>query len=628
MGRNATGPLVALAFLMFGCSEDSVAPAEPEAQPNPLAEQIAAGETVYEELCVGCHEGGVAKAPHISMLQIMSSDSILEALTNGVMQQESADLSAAEKEAVSVYLAGAALGTAEQFPVVACEGDAAAFDLNKPPQMTAWGFTRENTRTIPAEVASFSRDDVSKLKLKWAFAYPGANRARSQPIAAGGAVFVGSHNGKVYALDAETGCARWSFQASAEVRTAVVVSAWEAGDEAASPAAYFGDLLGNVYAVEALTGKLIWRQRADDHTSATITGTPSLHGGRLYVPVSSLEVTPAQSPDYPCCTYRGSVVAYDAKSGDVAWQTFTIDEEPKLRGQNASGTDQFGPSGAPIWNSPAIDAKRNQLYVGTGENYSSPATLTSDAILAIDLTTGAVNWTFQGTPNDVWNTACDSPTPDNCPPEGGPDFDFGAATMLATDRDGRDLVLGGQKSGMVHALDPDTGEIVWQQKVGRGGIQGGVHFGMAADGGVLFVPISDMEDGRKYPEPNRPGLYALDLTNGEYIWKHQHEEGLCGERQFCHPGISAAVSAVPGLVFAGAMEGHLRIHDAETGDVLWDYDTTGPIETISGETGRGGSIGGASSPLIVDGMMYFNSGYGIYLHMPGNVLFAFGVDDE
>lgn len=628
MGRHATGPLVAFAILLFGCSEEPTSPVESEPQPNLLEEQMAAGEQVYEAVCIGCHEGGVAKAPHRSMIQIMSPDSVVDALTLGVMQQEAAELSAAEKEAVSVFLTGRELGQAEQYPEVVCEGEAATFDLSKPPHDPAWGFSKENTRTIPAEVAGFTRDDVSKLKLKWAFAFPGANRARSQPTVAGGAVFVGGHNGNVYALDEETGCVRWTFRASAEVRTAVVVSSWDAADENASPAAYFGDLIGNVYAVEALTGNLIWRHRPDEHTSATITGTPSLFGDRLYAPVSSLEVTPAQKPDYPCCTYRGSVVAYDVKTGDVAWQTFTIEEEPSLLGQNASGTDQFGPSGAPIWNSPAIDAKRNQLYVGTGENYSSPATLTSDAMFAIDLTTGKVNWTFQGTPNDAWNTACDSDTPDNCPVEGGPDFDFGAATMLATDRNGRDLVLGGQKSGMVHALDPDSGEVVWQQKVGRGGIQAGVHFGMASDAGMVFVPISDMEDGRTYPEPNRPGLYALDLTNGEYVWKYPLEEGLCGEREFCNPGISAAASAVPGLVFAGAMEGHLRIHDSKTGELLWDYDTAKPIKTLSGEVAQGGSLGGANGAIVIGGNMYFSSGYGIYGHMPGNVLFAFGIDGD
>lgn len=628
MRRNATWPLVAFALFLFGCSEEVTAPAETDPLPDLLDAQIAAGEQVYEGLCATCHEGGVAKAPHRSMMQIMSPDSVLKALTSGVMQQEAAELSVAEKEAVSVFLTGRELGLSAEYPVVACEGDAASFDLSKPPHDPAWGFSKENSRTIPAEVAGFTRDDVSRLKLKWAFAFPNANRARSQPTVSGGAVFVGGHDGNVYALDAESGCVRWTFQASAEVRTAVVVEAWEVGDDTASPAAYFGDLLGNVYAVEAFTGTLIWRHRPDDHTSATITGTPSLYGDRLYVSVSSLEVTPAQHPDYPCCTYRGSVVAYEAKTGDIAWQTFTIDEEPSLRGQNASGTDQFGPSGAPIWNSPAIDAKRNQLYVGTGENYSSPATLTSDAMFAIDLTTGKVNWTFQGTPMDAWNTACDSATPDNCPVEGGPDFDFGAATLLATDRNGRDLVIGGQKSGMVHALNPDTGEIVWQQKVGRGGIQAGVHFGMASDSGTLFVPISDMEDGRTYPEPNRPGLYALDLTNGEYVWKYPLNEDLCGERAFCNPGISAAISAVPGLVFAGAMEGHMRIHDSGTGELLWDYDTAKPIETVSGEVAQGGSLGGANGAVIIDGAMYFSSGYGIYGHMPGNVLFAFGVDDK
>lgn len=620
-------------FAMFGvlalaaCSDESVQTTETAQLDAGAVSQEARGQEVYEGLCVGCHDGGVPKAPHKSMMQIMSPDSVVDALTTGVMQQEAADLSEAEKTAVAVYLTGKEPGGEQQYPPVACMGAAADFDRAKPAFHHSWGFDAGNTRTIPGDVAGLDKEDISKLTLKWAFAYPGASRARSQPTLAGGAIFVGSHNGYVYALDADSGCLRWSFRASAEVRTAVIVEPWSTEDAEANPAAFFGDLLGNVYAVEAFTGRLMWRHRSDDHASATITGSPSLHGGRLFVPVSSLEVTPAAHPDFACCTFRGSVVAYDAKTGKVEWQTFTIDEEPQVLGQTQVGTDQIGPSGAPIWNSPAIDVKRNQLYVGTGENYSSPATLTSDAIFAIDLDTGAVNWTFQATPNDAWNTACDTKTPYNCPVEDGPDFDFGAATMLATAKDGSDYVLGGQKSGMVHALNPDTGAVVWQTKAGRGGIQGGVHFGMGAHDGVVYVPVSDMPDGRTYPEPDRPGLYALDLKTGDYIWKAPATD-TCGGREFCFPGISAAVTVIPGIVFAGAMDGHLRAYDSASGEVLWDIDTLREYETLSGEVARGGALGGANGPIVADGVIYANSGYGIYAHMPGNVLLVFGVEGD
>ena len=583
------------------------------------------GAQAYESICVDCHEGQVAKAPHRTMLAIMSPDSIFKALDEGVMQAEAGDLSSEDKRAVAEFLTGTRIGQANQYPMVMCEGDALAFDYDAPPAASGWGMTPNNSRLMPA--SGISRENVPNLRLKWAFAYPDALRARSQPLAAGGAIYVGGHNGKVFALDADSGCVRWTFEASAEVRTAVVVSNWEKGDTSAQPSAYFGDLLGNVYAINAVTGEQIWRDHPDDHPSATITGTPTLFEGKLYTTISSLEVTPAMDPAYECCTYRGSVVAYDAANGEQLWQTFTIEEEPAFLGQTNSGTNNYGPSGAPSWNSPAIDVKRRQLYFGTGENYSSPATLTSDAIFAVDLDTGAVNWSFQGTPMDAWNQACGQPNSDNCPVEDGPDFDFGAAVTYATDSAGTDYVIGGQKSGIVHALNPDTGEVIWQKRVGRGGIQGGIHFGMAVEGDRLFVPVSDGLDGREYPNPARPGLYALNLQDGEFAWESPAED-LCDGRFACNPGISAAVTATPGLVFSGAMDGHMRIHDSATGDVLWDYDTTADFATLSGEPAHGGSFGGANGALVHNGMLYLNSGYGIYFHMPGNVLLAFEVAED
>lgn len=580
------------------------------------------GKPIYQLHCASCHEGGIAKAPHQQMIAMMTPEAILAAISGGVMKAEAAALNDNERTLVAEYLAGRKLGAAAT-PPPACAGAAALFDANRPPKATAWGIEVTNNRLIPQTDAGLSAADLPRLKVKWAFDYRGANRARSQPTLAGGAVHVGSHAGRVYALDEKTGCVRWSFQAAAEVRTGIVITPWKKGDTNARPLAYFGDILGNVYAISARDGALVWRDRPDDHPNATITGTPTLYAGRLLVPVSSLETGPPTDPAYECCKFRGSVVAYDATSGKVQWQTFTIAEAPTVRGKNRSGTDMYGPSGATVWNSPSIDAKRQQIYFGTGENLSSPATLTSDAIFALDLNTGAVKWTFQGTPNDAWNGACDTVHDDNCPVEKGPDFDFGAATLLLTTKSGKDLVIGGQKSGMVHALNPDTGKIVWQNKVGRGGIQGGIHFGMAADGGVLYVPITDMPDGRSYNEPARPGLYALDGDTGKILWSWAAPDDVCKGRAFCHPGISAAITATPAFVLTGSMDGVLRAHDAATGKVLWSYDTTKPVTTVSGATASGGSMGGSSGPILADGMLFANSGYGLYFHMPGNVLFAF-----
>jgi len=627
MQAMARGFLVIALLSVTACGKRQA-----EEVPAPLA-QAHPGEAVYAAACAECHEGGVPKAPHKMFLQMMAADAILTAMNEGIMQMQAARLSPDERRAVAEYLSGHSLDEAlARVEAPACQGPAAEFDLSHPPAKAGWGVSRQNQRFIPAEVAGLSATDLPRLELEWAFAFPNAQRARSQPTVAMGAVFIGSQNGTVYALDKETGCVRWTFRASAEVRTPVIIEGWDAGKPPASPPlAYFGDLIARVYAVNALTGELAWVVKADEHPNATVTGAPVLYRHRLYVPVSSLEVTSAADPNYPCCSFRGSVLALDARDGRTIWKTYTIDEAPAEVGRTSVGTPILAPSGAPVWNSPAIDEQRGLLYVGTGENYSSPANDRSDALLAIDLESGRLLWHRQKTKGDAWNVACmilDNP---NCPEEDGPDVDFGAGTIVARDRNGRDLLLAGQKSGDVYALDiAAKGEPVWRNKIGRGGIQGGVHFGMAVDGQRLFVPISDMRDehveGKVYEEEARPGLYALDVTTGELLWS-QPADDVCQSREFCEPGISAAITAIPGAVLAGHMDGRLRAYDSASGKVLWEFDSTQAVRAVDGSSVRGGSFGGGAGPIVQDGMLFAASGYGIYFHMPGNVLLAFAIRD-
>jgi polyvinyl alcohol dehydrogenase (cytochrome) len=590
------------------------------------ARESLPGKGIYVRACASCHNGAVKKAPHKDMIGLMTPEAILAVLETGVMQANAATLSTEERRQVSEYLAGSAFGTAQNATLPACTTPL-ALDVNKPPKHRGNGMGERNNRRISKTDGGIDSSNAAALKPLWSLKFPGANRARSQPTLAGGVLFVGSHNGNVYALDALTGCQHWTYQAGGEVRTGIAIDSWESGDTGAKPRIYFGDVLGYAYAVDAVSGKLLWRQRADEHPNATITGTPTVYNGRLFVPVSSLEVSLAADPAYECCTASGSVAAYDVADGKLLWQTFTIPEKPKVQSQNRAGTNMWGPSGATVWNAPTIDGKRNQLYVGTGENMSSPATLTSDAIFAIDMDSGKVNWTFQATANDVWNVACDTENDHSCPPEGGPDFDFGAGTMLVTTAAGRDLVLAGQKSGAVHALDAATGALVWQRDVGRGGIQGGVHFGMAADDRNVYVPITDMPDGRVYTKEAKPGLHAVDIATGEIAWYTAAPSDVCGDRPFCHPGISQAVTLAGDVVFAGAMDGVLRIHNTRDGSELLKIDTTQEFTTVTGETTRGGSLGGAAAAVVQDGLAIISSGYGIYNHMPGNLLLVLALPE-
>ena len=583
------------------------------------------GAALYSQHCEQCHGGSVSKAPPLSLLQIMSASSILRAMEAGIMQQQAAAMNEAERRALAEHLTGQTLGAAALQPAPQCSGASAAFDFSELPDQQGWGVNHNNQRYFDKDITSLKAADLPRLQLQWAFAFPEAIRARSQPATAGGALYTGSQNGTVYALDQATGCIRWTFSTVAEVRTAIVVAPWKAGDK--NPLLYFGDLVGNVYALNAVTGELVWRDRADDHPSLTLTATPALHEGRLYVPMSSLEVTAAADPNYACCTFRGGVAVYDAQSGKKQWTGYTIDQAPRVVGKNAVGTDRIAPSGAPIWGTPSLDPKRGVMYVGTGENYSSPANDTSDAILALSMQDGSILWRQQMTQGDAWNMGCETEEKINCPPENGPDYDFGAATILATTSSGKDIVLAGQKSGEVFGLDPDAGgKILWRQKLGRGGIQGGVHFGMAVDGDTLYVPMSDFDGGPRWPGVARPGMFALDIATGKVKWFTPAQD-LCAGREYCQPGLSAASSALDGGVIGGAMDGHLRAYDSETGKVIWDIDTTVSYDTLDGGQAHGGSFGGSAGAVLKNNMLFVNSGYGIYFHMLGNVLLAFALPD-
>lgn len=578
------------------------------------AARAADGSALYEAHCATCHGGSVKKAPEKTMLQLMSARVIVAALEEGVMRPQGAALERSERIAVAEYLAGAELASEPAAVAPACDSPASG----GPVRVGAWGVDERNRRYFPPELAGLTGEDLPDLSLAWAVSFPDAIRARSQPAVAHGNVYVGSQSSGVLALDAKHGCVRWQFPTSAEVRTGIVVDPRE-------PRIYFGDLVGYVYAVDARSGELLWRDRPDDHPSLTITAAPVIHDGDLFVSLSSLEVTAAADPAYACCSFRGAVVRYDAASGERRWKSHTIPEPAVPAGENSAGTAILAPSGAPVWNTPSIDAARGRLYVGTGENYSSPAEGHSDAVIAMDLDSGEIAWVRQVTEGDAWNIACELENDANCPAEDGPDYDFGAATILATTAAGRDLVLAGQKSGQVYALDPaQEGRIVWERKLGRGGIQGGVHFGMAVAGDAFYVPMSDFDGGPRWSGKPSPGMFRLDVATGETVWYREHEDS-CGDRSHCQPGISAPASAVAGAVVAGAMDGILRAYDADSGELVWRFDTVRDFEGLGGRVGRGGSFGGGAGPVFADDMLYINSGYGIYEHMAGNVLLAFTV---
>lgn len=580
------------------------------------------GEELFGLYCGICHDKGLAEAPLTEALKRLTVEHISRSMSDGVMSAQSGHLSPEQRQAIASYL-----GQEDALEVNSEAGYCSPYHQHESSTQKVrigdWGFGLKNARFIAD--SKISPANVGTLELDWAFAFPNASRARSQPTIAGNVIFTASQNGKLYALDLDTGCFLWEFKVGIEVRSAIFIDSNENGY---ATRLYFGDFEGNVYGFDIATRQVLWKIRADSHPVTTITGSPRLYLDTLYVPVSSREVISANTPEYPCCSFRGSILALDKWTGEERWRTYMADE-PIPQGVNSAGAIKYGPSGAPIWSSPTVDEKRGLLYIGTGENYTRPTTLTSDSIMALSLENGAIEWINQVTMDDAWNGGCGNEDPVNCPEDHGPDYDFGAPPMLTTMANGKDIILAGQKSGKVYAMDPDNhGKVIWERRVGRGGIMGGIHWGMTTDGDLLYVPISDIS---VYPEdahkPARSGMHALDVVTGEFIW-YSPVENICGDAVWnCGPGLSAAATLTNGMVFSGGLDGVLRAFDTETGEVLWRVETNRAFTSVNGVEGEGGSFD-SDGPVIVGDRLIVNSGYDKWGYKLGNVLLSYKLSEK
>ncbi len=555
----------------------------------------------------------------------MTAQAIYSALMNGSMKSQPNGLSTQQVLSLLVYIAPTGDAGAKPAFQKSCPGSA-PFTLSQS-EWGGWSPSVTNSRYQDAKAAGLAATGVSRLKLKWAFNLGPVGEARGQPVVAGGRVFVGTLAGDVYAIDAASGCIHWAYKATAGIKSGVTV-----GESHGVPAIFFGDRSAVMYALNAESGELLWKTRPVEHLLASVTATPQFYKGVVYQGFSSLEESLVADPNAVCCTFRGSVVALDAANGRTIWQSFTISEAAKP----GAGKGQ-GPSGAAIWSTPTIDEQRGALYAATGDNYSDPVTETSDAVLAFDLKTGKLLWSRQLTQGDAYNGGCSAHGRPNCPPEDGPDSDFGQPPILVQLGGGTRALVIAQKSGMVHAIDPDAeGKILWQTRAGAGGLLGGSQWGSAADAQRMYVAISDVVlhsvvdaaapgGHRIVPDPKRGGgLRAIDLKSGRIVWTAP--PAACPVTQaICSPAQSAAVTAIPGAVFSGALDGHMRACSTTDGSVIWDVNTAREFPTVNGKPARGGSID-ASGAAIAGGLVFVTSGYNQFGGMPGNVLLAFSLD--
>lgn len=606
--RERVMPVLSALSLIFSCT---VARSDPPP---------ATGEELYGKYCSQCHDHPGERIPGRELIQKRSPDEVLQILATGPMRTQAAGLNMNERNALVTFLTGSApSGSGSLAPEPnTCAGASASVSPGTG-DWNGWGRDLDNSRFQPHP--GLTAADVPHLRLKWAFGYRGTSSVYGQPSIIGDRVYASSTAGRVYALDLHSGCTHWTFDAAAAVRTAVRVA--DLGT-ARHPrlAAIFGDDSSTVYALEAASGQLIWKQRLEHHPDARITGAPAFLAQRLYVPVSSLEELSAPLPGYECCTFRGSVVALDARTGHLIWRTYTIDEAAHPYGTTANGVRRLGPAGGAVWSSPTLDPKRRLVFVGTGNSYTDVPTAHTDSILALDMRTGAIRWANQLRTRDNYIVGCspDAASQGNCPDAPGPDADFGMSPILRTLPRGGQVLITGQKSGHVYGLEPARGRVLWTSHVGTGSALGGIEWGSAADREHVYVAVSDAA-------ADKPGGFsALRISDGTVLWHADPPPAVCswGTRN-CLASQSQAVSAIPGVAFAGSQDGHLRAYDSASGRVIWDVDTAQSYTTVNGVPAAGGSLDGGGATLA-GGMLLVNSGYGRILGQPGNVLLAFGVD--
>jgi len=579
------------------------------------AAQTPDAEALYKANCANCHDQPQGRTPSREALKDRTPEAVLIAMTSGSMALQAINLSAVDRRALAVHLTGKPFSGPEGTPNAGlCQAKPGPIgSLGGKSSWNGWGVDATNSRYQPKP--GLTAADVPNLKLKWAFGFPGGTQAYGNPSIVAGRVFVGSDSGTLYALDADTGCTYWAFKAEGGIRSAPTVARVGGKD-----AVFVGDLKANVYALDVVSGQPIWKKKMDEHKFARVTGAPTLANGRLYVPVSSIEEAPAAQPTYECCTFRGSVVALDAATGSQIWKSYTITETPQQVGKNAQGTALYAPAGAAVWSAPTIDERKGVLYIGTGNSYTGPAVKTSDSVIAMDLKTGKIVWWNQATSADAFLVGCrPGGTNENCPKDLGPDFDFGNAPILRTLGGGKRVLVIGQKSGTVWGLDPDNeGKTIWKFQAGKGGALGGVEWGSAADDQAAYVPVSDVLAA----PGDAGGLFALKLGTGEPLWHTPAPKLECNTGRGCTGAQSAPASVIPGVVFSGSVDGHLRAYSTKDGSIVWDFNTVRDYETVNKVPAKGGSIDGAG-PAIADGIVVTNSGYSLWRGIAGNVLLAF-----
>ena len=581
------------------------------------------GFASFQRKCTGCHGNpAVERAPSPEAIRGMSPEKIYRALQpDGIMAAQGATLSDRERRSIAAFMSGRPLGSARAGAANAmpnqCRSNPPLPDPDSTPKWNGWSSDGANHRFQSAASAGISARDVPQLRLKWAFGYPASVSANAQPTIVSGRVYVGSDNGFFYSLDARSGCVYWSFDTGSTVRGAATLGAIS-GHAPARHAVYFGDGHANVYALDARSGRLLWKTHVDDHFVARITAGTRLFDGKLLVPVSSSEGYAAGTPDYPCCTSRGSVVALNASTGRQVWKAWVIAQQPKAYATQPNGVVLYGPAGGAVWNTPTIDPRRRAVYFGTGDASAAPSTATTDAIMAVDIDSGQPLWAYQATADDVHLGACNGPERSlACPQPNGPDMDIGNSPILVVLPGGARMLLAGTKAADVLAVDPDhNGALIY--RVNPTGASPGGSWQLGAPA-ILWGGAADAN--QVYFGLGTGGLAAIDPANGRTHWIFKPDPAAGSAAV----SLGAAPTVIPGVVFEGSTQGVLYAVSADDGKELWRFDTAHTFVTVNEVAANGGAIA-ASGAVAVGGMLFVGSGYAVGNGATaGNLLLAFAV---
>ena len=430
--------------------------------------------------------------------------------------------------------------------------------------------------------------------------------------------------GKFWKIHAETGEVVWSRSISEyNVKDPTPIS--RTSPAIAHGLVFIGDLNGNMMGIDAETGDLRWLTELDPNPNTIVTTSPVVLDDRLYIATSSSGGGAARQ------VFRGSMIALDIDTGRIVWQSFVLPDNGGMPGGFAGGA---------FVNPPAIDVENGLVFGAAGQLYTQPASVTTclagapggwseacfpagayfNSVIAFDLRTGEPRWSFRGAGPDARLVGCGLEPPSWCPPwENFSIWDFAGSGVnvfrVGHGRHSRLMAGIGQKSGVYWALDAATGELVWTRLVGHGDDPGGIQWGTAVDSRHIYAAIGHVSNRAPYTLPSGEMITggswaALDPATGQIEWQTPDPQWKTDPRGAPDLG---ALTVANGVLYAGSM--------AHTGDQMYALDTS--TGRILWSFPAGGSV--VAGPAVVDGTVYWGSGYARTGGSGNNQFFAFSL---